>query len=77
MKVCPLLTIPFLYKSGIDKKKVLKGTIRETRFATPMNPGMEGPLVQTSQREFGLDKVTYMADAVSLPLHVIGIQATD
>lgn len=46
--------------------KVLKGRIHETRFATPTSPGTEGPLVKTSELEFGLDKVTYMADALGL-----------
>jgi len=46
--------------------KILKGRIRETRFATPTYPGTEGPLVQTSRLEFGLNKVTYMADVLGL-----------
>ncbi|KAE9364949.1 hypothetical protein N431DRAFT_496163 [Stipitochalara longipes BDJ] len=47
--------------------KVLKGSIRERRFATPSpsNQGT-GPLTQTSDLKFGLDKVTYMADVLGL-----------
>lgn len=48
--------------------KVLKGEIRETRFATPERPGEQGPLVETSNLRFGLDKVSYMADQVRHPL---------
>jgi cysteine dioxygenase len=44
---------------------VLKGEIRETRFAIPRNPGKDGPLVETSTLKFGLNKVAYMADEVS------------
>ncbi|PMD13489.1 hypothetical protein NA56DRAFT_674836 [Hyaloscypha hepaticicola] len=49
--------------------KILQGSIRERRFATPAHPGTSGPLVETSNLKFGRDKVTYMAD--SLGLHEI------
>jgi cysteine dioxygenase len=45
--------------------KVLQGSIRERRFATPAHPGT-GPLVETSNLAFGLNKVTYMADVLGL-----------
>ncbi|KAH8787309.1 RmlC-like cupin domain-containing protein [Hyaloscypha finlandica] len=45
--------------------KVLRGSIRERRFATPLNPGT-GPLQETSSLSFGPNKVTYMADALGL-----------
>ena len=44
--------------------KILRGTLRETRFATPNFPGMEGPLVQTSSIPYGTGKVSYMSDSV-------------
>ena len=43
----------------------MKGSLVESRFAIPERPGEQGPLVQTSRKEFGLDQVTYMADVVS------------
>lgn len=46
--------------------KVLKGSIVETRFATPSHPGSQGPLKRTSLKSFELNKVSYMADCVSL-----------
>jgi len=54
-----------LNQSTNDAVKVLKGEIRETRFAIPRNPGKDGPLVETSNLKFGLNKVAYMADEVS------------
>jgi cysteine dioxygenase len=45
--------------------KVLRGSIRERRFATPLNPGT-GPLQETSSLSSGPNKVTYMADALGL-----------
>ena len=48
--------------------QILKGEIRETRFATPNFPGLEGPLVQTSSVGYGKGKVSYMADSVCLLL---------
>jgi len=45
---------------------VLKGEIRETRFAIPERPGEQGALVQTSNLGFGLNKVSYMADQLGL-----------
>ncbi|KAH6674791.1 RmlC-like cupin domain-containing protein [Halenospora varia] len=49
--------------------KVLQGSLTETRFAIPQNPGLDGPLVQTSRKNFESNQVTYMAD--SLGLHEI------
>ncbi|KAG0650480.1 Cysteine dioxygenase [Hyphodiscus hymeniophilus] len=49
--------------------KILKGEIRETRFAIPNFPGKEGPLAETSSVPYGMDNVSYMADSVcSFPL---------
>jgi cysteine dioxygenase len=45
--------------------KVLRGSIRERRFATPLNPGTV-PLQETSSLSSGPNKVTYMADALGL-----------
>ncbi|CAG8979731.1 hypothetical protein HYALB_00011456 [Hymenoscyphus albidus] len=45
--------------------KILKGNLVETRYAIPTNPGLEGPLHQTSCKKFNRDQVTYMSDAVS------------
>ncbi|KUJ09477.1 cysteine dioxygenase type I [Mollisia scopiformis] len=49
--------------------KILKGELQESRFAIPENPGNEGPLVETSRLNFGVNKVTYIAD--NLGLHEI------
>ncbi|RDL41657.1 uncharacterized protein BP5553_01636 [Venustampulla echinocandica] len=46
--------------------KILQGSITETRFATPSSPGQQGPLVQTSNKNFGLNQVSYMADILGL-----------
>jgi hypothetical protein len=43
----------------------MKGSLVESRFAIPERPGEQGPLVQTSRKEFGLNQVSYMADVVS------------
>jgi hypothetical protein len=43
--------------------KVLKGELVERRFAIPQRAG---ELRETSRREYGVGKVTYMADQVSL-----------
>lgn len=46
--------------------KVLKGELVERRFTIPQPLGREGPpLRETGRREFGVGKVTYMADQVS------------
>jgi hypothetical protein len=47
--------------------KILKGTLTETRFAIPTNPGLDGPLLRTSQKNFHRDQVTYMSDSVCHP----------
>ena len=52
-----------------SQNQVLKGSIRERRFATPApspSPSPTTPLKATSNLEFGLNKVTYMADALGL-----------
>ncbi|CAG8959787.1 hypothetical protein HYFRA_00001694 [Hymenoscyphus fraxineus] len=46
--------------------KILKGNLVETRYAIPTNPGLEGPLHQTSCKKFNRDQVTYMSDALGL-----------
>ncbi|KAH8660876.1 RmlC-like cupin domain-containing protein, partial [Tricladium varicosporioides] len=46
--------------------KVLQGSLIETRFAIPQNAGHDGPLVQTSRKNFESNQVTYMADALGL-----------
>ncbi|KAG9231329.1 putative cysteine dioxygenase [Amylocarpus encephaloides] len=49
--------------------KILQGNLIEKRFAIPQHPGLEGPLHQTSCKNFKRDQVTYMSD--SLGLHEI------
>lgn len=46
--------------------KVLKGSLRERRYAIPTEPGRQGSLNQTSELSFKLDQVSYMADVLGL-----------
>lgn len=46
--------------------KVLSGSLRETRYAIPQYPGLEGELTKTSELDFRLDKVSYMSDKLGL-----------
>jgi hypothetical protein len=50
--------------------QILKGKLTETRFAIPCNPGLDGPLLRTSRKNFNRDQVTYMSDSVSISLPV-------
>lgn len=46
--------------------KVLKGSLRERRYAIPTEPGKQGSLNQTSELSFKLNQVSYMADVLGL-----------
>ncbi|TVY75980.1 Cysteine dioxygenase [Lachnellula suecica] len=46
--------------------KILKGSLVESRFAIPERPGEQGPLEQTSRKEFKLNQVSYMTDRLGL-----------
>ncbi|KAN0089039.1 RmlC-like cupin domain containing protein [Hyaloscypha variabilis] len=70
MKVCLPFPPPPITNNQ-PPLQVLKGSLLERRFAIP-SPSDEGKrkLTKTSHLEFGMNKVTYMAD--SLGLHEIG-----
>lgn len=63
MKVCFLVI--WHWKPLSNLNQILKGNLIETRFAIPTNPGLDGPLLQTSRKNFARDQVTYMSDSVS------------
>lgn len=52
--------------------KILKGNLRERRYEIP-HPGSHGPLVQTSDLNYGLNRVAYMSD--KLGIHEISNQS--
>lgn len=46
--------------------KILKGDLRERRYAIPSKPGHEGPLVKISDLNYGFNQVAYMADQLGV-----------
>lgn len=50
----------------LTKTKILKGRLRESRYAMPSNSTPDGPLVETARSNFAVDKVAYISDQIGL-----------